>query len=53
MNDCTSTRLNEPSGKAFFGRKMPRNQKRQIEYDDILVIFNDFLFYVGEGGYKG
>ena len=32
---------------------MPRNQKRQIEYVDILVIFNDFLFYVGEGGYKG
>ena len=30
---------------------MPRNQKRQIEYVDILVIFNDFLFYVGEGGY--
>ena len=32
---------------------MPGNQKRQIEYVDILVIFNDFLFFVGEGGCRG
>lgn len=45
-----STRPNEPLGKVFFERKMPRNQRRQIKHVDILVIFNDFSFSVGEGG---
>ena len=32
---------------------MPRNQKRQIEYVEILFIFNDFVFFVDEGGCRG